>query len=841
MKGKGLALAFLAGFSFLVAARSGAQVREAVGATPQRDYIIPLPGAPAQAPADVADGDTVTYTAFDKTVYSLRQFNGKYTALLLQQADLDKFTLEKVRLTIDRNDVLYTQLVEFLGSEPRGEGLLRVAYVKTCGAGCGTVGRRGLELDPKNFTEWLDFSYAYTVHEMCHNFDLYSGFLFGGPDAPHSWTDFASRYIVVYNRNGSVKPDNAIFGPEEQLQSWIDQYFMPYVRYPGATWEACIRDNLCTAGSPSGIAQHTQGGVPLRLAQVYGAAAMKRWLPYVSAQTAARRLVAGSLTAAQKSDLLIESLSVATGANLACFFDWLKWPVGTDLRAQLGAQFAANVLCNDQDADGYSPFQGDLHDTNSGVNPGAVEVLNGLDEDCNGLVDDILFVEGSDFPDLSSPFSLPVPSRVRGAISSATDLDAFSIQLAATSLVKFTLKSTSDFKGWLFVNKQGSTEWLTYFYVSAGGSADLTVSLGPGKWIFDVAHNNASNPGAYNLALQTTRQWPIPFTALTPSSDQPGRYILRAPDAPAAIAGMTNPVARFWLSGIGWVGSAPVVKGGPTTMAWAAPDSAAGQTLHHRVQFYDGELPAIAVSDVVSFTVNATAMRVSAIVNGASFRQGPVAPGQIVSVFGSGMGPAVGVGARLNHAGLVDNSLSGTRVLFDGVAAPLFFARADQVNAVVPYAAYGKTSVTVLAEYNGTQTRAITMPVAPAAPGLFTIGSGSGQAALLNEDGSVNSAANPARKGTVVVLYATGEGQTSPTGVDGKLALPPYPVPVLPVTVTIGDVDAEIVYKGAAPGFTGLFQVNARVPQNAASSNTAPVVLTVGGISSQPGVTLAVR
>jgi uncharacterized protein (TIGR03437 family) len=124
------------------------------------------------------------------------------------------------------------------------------------------------------------------------------------------------------------------------------------------------------------------------------------------------------------------------------------------------------------------------------------------------------------------------------------------------------------------------------------------------------------------------------------------------------------------------------------------------------------------------------------------------------------------------------------------------------------------------------------------APGIFTAGK---QAAALNQDGSYDSASSPAARGSTVVLFATGEGQTDPSGVDGQLATSVYPKPVLPVSVTIGGQPATLAYFGAAPGLTAeLLQLNVVVPQNIAPGNVA-VVLTVGSASSQAGVTIGVN
>jgi uncharacterized protein (TIGR03437 family) len=129
--------------------------------------------------------------------------------------------------------------------------------------------------------------------------------------------------------------------------------------------------------------------------------------------------------------------------------------------------------------------------------------------------------------------------------------------------------------------------------------------------------------------------------------------------------------------------------------------------------------------------------------------------------------------------------------------------------------------------------------VAEAAPAIFAASGGAGQAAATNQDGSVNSAASAAPRGAIVTLYATGEGQRSPAGVTGLLAAAGQ-VPLLPVSVTIGGEPAEILYAGAAPGYAGLMQVNARVPASLAPGDQ-PVALRVGSAESQPGVTVAVR
>ena len=230
------------------------------------------------------------------------------------------------------------------------------------------------------------------------------------------------------------------------------------------------------------------------------------------------------------------------------------------------------------------------------------------------------------------------------------------------------------------------------------------------------------------------------------------------------------------------------------------------------------------------------------VVNGASFVSGAVAPGQIITVFGNQIGPADLITARLNAQGLIDTTLANTQVLFDGRAAPLVYVSANQISAIVPYAVAGRSATTVQVNNNGKLTNSLALAIATAAPALFTAASsGRGPAAILNENGSFNSASNPAARGSIVVLFGTGEGATTPAGVDGKLTAAPLPKPNQPVMLRIGDQVANLEYIGGAPGLVaGLLQINARVPDNLAAGEV-PVTLQIGSVASPRSATVFVK
>ncbi|MGH9455542.1 MAG: hypothetical protein ACRD2O_16400, partial [Terriglobia bacterium] len=232
---------------------------------------------------------------------------------------------------------------------------------------------------------------------------------------------------------------------------------------------------------------------------------------------------------------------------------------------------------------------------------------------------------------------------------------------------------------------------------------------------------------------------------------------------------------------------------------------------------------------------------ITAITNAADNVPGPVAPGEIVVLYGSGLGPAQLAPSQLTSDGRVDTTAGGAQVYFNATPAPILYASATQTAAIVPYSITG-SQVPVVAQYQGQTSAPVTLTAVASDPALFTLdSSGQGQAAALNQDGSVNGAGNPAPVGSFISLYATGEGQTSPPGVDGLAGAAPLAEPVLKVTVTIGGEDAPVQYAGGAPGLVaGVMQINAQLPSDLPPGATVPVVVTVGANSSQTGVTIAV-
>ncbi len=245
-------------------------------------------------------------------------------------------------------------------------------------------------------------------------------------------------------------------------------------------------------------------------------------------------------------------------------------------------------------------------------------------------------------------------------------------------------------------------------------------------------------------------------------------------------------------------------------------------------------------ADAISF-MTVPAVNVTAVTNAASSLPGPIAPGEIITIKGSGLGPAAGVSFAVDPStGMVDTTLAGTRVLFGTVAAPILYTSTGQVNAVVPYEIAGMSQVVIEVQYQGSST-GTTLQVASAAPGIFTSNStGTGLAAAVNQDGSLNGGANPAADGSYVTLYFTGGGQTNPGGVTGSVTGSVLKKLVQNVTATVGGQPAVVAFAGGAPTFIdGALQMNLLVP--AGVHGTVPVVVTVGGIATAATATVAIQ
>jgi uncharacterized protein (TIGR03437 family) len=394
--------------------------------------------------------------------------------------------------------------------------------------------------------------------------------------------------------------------------------------------------------------------------------------------------------------------------------------------------------------------------------------------------------------------------------------------------------------------------WIAVSTPASGGSSTSTgpatvTGIGNGSVSYTAAPNPcvASQTGTIIVTSQPNQTFVVTENGspdnltLSPSS-------LNAPQG--GISGHLNvitgdPCAWSSFSDVGWIHINTAATGtGNGGLGYTIDANSGAQrvgNIHVGAQLFAVTQTGVAIP----------ALQLTAVENAASYAGGNIAPGEIVALFGSNLGPVAGVGPQLSpDKQSITNTVAGVQVLFDGNPAPVIYASAKQINAIAPVGLAGKASTQVQVSYQGATSNAMTVPVAVAAPGIFAAdGSGVGGGAILNQDYSLNGRLNPAARGSVVAIYLTGTGVTNPASVDGAITGSTLPLPSVaqPVTVTIGGVTApaaQVVYSGAAPGSVeGLTQIDAYVPQSVTPGPAVPVVVTIGGVASPAGITLSVN
>jgi uncharacterized protein (TIGR03437 family) len=229
------------------------------------------------------------------------------------------------------------------------------------------------------------------------------------------------------------------------------------------------------------------------------------------------------------------------------------------------------------------------------------------------------------------------------------------------------------------------------------------------------------------------------------------------------------------------------------------------------------------------------------VVNSASGLSGPIAPGELISIYGTFLGPPQAETAAVSAEVKFPFTLAKRQVLVNGSAAPLLYVSASQINAVVPFKLDLSRPAEIRIKTPDYESELVSLAVAAARPAVFVWReSDYWHAAALNQDGSLNTASNPAPAGSFVAVYATGLGVTAPASEDGAVCTGNLTV-ALPVQVFVDGVQAEVSYAGGAPGMlSGVSQINFRVPA-AIQGTSATVVIEVAEFRSPDSVLLTVR
>lgn len=227
----------------------------------------------------------------------------------------------------------------------------------------------------------------------------------------------------------------------------------------------------------------------------------------------------------------------------------------------------------------------------------------------------------------------------------------------------------------------------------------------------------------------------------------------------------------------------------------------------------------------VSFSSQPT-ISAGGVVNGASFAPAPVpvAPGSIISIFGLNLAPTTLAATQTP----LPAQLAGTSVTINGAPAPLFFVSPGQINAQLPFETAPGTATAVVTNAAGS-SNPLTFNVAASSVGIFQY-LPSNRAVVQNQDGSLNSPANPEARGNVIVVYLTGQGAVNPPVPTGEAAPLDHVSPaVLPWAANIGGKPANVLFLGLTPAFVGLAQANIQIPQDVTPGDQVVMFISVGG------------
>jgi hypothetical protein len=546
--------------------------------------------------------ETLEYKSIVGVTYTLRAYSGKYVRWAFQDSDLDAdgLSADQIYELVNLTDLNYAQMAELLGGEPGGSGLLTIALVDpgVGNAGLGWVGAKGLDIAPSMLNDIKRYLavgqlHGVILHEMSHNFDIYSwptNYINYYGDFGHAWTHFLQHYILFYASWGDLDmtPKSSLAYETRRLSKVWD------AAGNAATWSACVRNG---GGCPGlGIAPNDGwSGFMLRFARLHGRAAMKRAFGYLKSYAGAV-----PTTPEDKNDLLVKALAYGANANVLCEVDAWNWEVSAAARAAIAGLYpASNPMCTDADSDGYSKATGDYNDAAAGVHPGAAEVQNGVDDDCNDVVDDLSFTEPA-AGDFTSPLGVSPTGRITGGIT-AGDSDNFNLNVTQPRKVVFELCSEPDFQGWLFVYRSDGS-WFDYQYVFAGGCTPKTYQLSEVRqWRFEVALNSSSLPGKYSLRYYTPDPWPARWGTTAPVTANGSAYRFSVTANSLANTGATPTHVRFWVDGYGFVGTAPYSM--TTVFNWTPAAPLPDGEYTYRAQLLSGTVPVEATTAPRSFNV----------------------------------------------------------------------------------------------------------------------------------------------------------------------------------------------------------------------------------------------
>jgi uncharacterized protein (TIGR03437 family) len=445
------------------------------------------------------------------------------------------------------------------------------------------------------------------------------------------------------------------------------------------------------------------------------------------------------------------------------------------------------------------------------------------------------------------PVSLTVSSGTGPVTISPASL-TFAYTLNGTAPATQSVQITGSQSFTASAGTSGGGAWLTVTPSSGAGNVTLTVSVNPAGLAAGSYSGSISVTPAGGLAQTVPVTLTVAPAATLAAKPNPLAFSFTSgnPNPAAQNVSVTSTGAAVTFTATatsgGWLSVTPSSGTTPATLSVSVNPANLGAGSYNGSIAITGSGGTIDVA--VALTVIAPLPSIDHVSNAASYLSGGVAPGEIVTIFGTSLGPTQGVGATIAK-GYIGTSLANVQVTFNGYLSPILYASSGQINAIVPYELAGQSNVSVEVLFGSARSNQVTLPVVSAAPGIFSANaSGLGPGAILNLQYQLVSATNPVSAGDIIQVFATGQGQTSPAGTDGLIEPTslPLPSPVLAAAATVGGVPATIQYVGAAPGLVaGALQINVIVPPGV-PSGPAALFISFGGIdNSQTGITVAIH
>ena len=544
---------------------------------------------------------TVTYQAMDGSSHQLVQHHGRLVSVLLPQSFNDGpfFTADHIEELIDQLDILYTLYADILQSEPSGDGLLTVAFVpNTCGTGCGMVGAKGFEVrsEKRNYESIIKALNngsmdRVLLHEMAHNFDIYSSYLHYLPDHAHAWTEIFEFFAPYRYSRLSVNGMTA----DELYNSPMNSVWKEYITDQQASWELCVRDNSCTDMGIS--ANQIWAMLYYRIEAMHGAEAILDSFEFLKAYAQSN---APPTSNESKEGLRLLSLAVGARDNISCYMSALKWPINSSTRKKMESRFGrSDKLCADLDMDGFSTINGDCDDTNSLINISRPEIIgNGADDDCDELIDEVDWIEaneGSGADNFNAVVKTALPFDVHGSSAVIEDRDTFSFPVSASGQAYVTFCASEGFKGWVAaLQPDGSflnaSNWFSY--QSKVGCTSNSFDFGDFETGGLVVISDSAS-GDYSLTVSASAQATPDLSQLVQVTSRPeDGQTLSVSDANGLLTDMGADAIEIWISEIGIRASVPFNGGGEFKLnSSTAPGLLDGQAYHARIRPMANGLP----------------------------------------------------------------------------------------------------------------------------------------------------------------------------------------------------------------------------------------------------------